>query len=545
MTMSRSSAFVWAGVILGTIGGLSCAKMNSHKPRPSTTEPVAQAQVKAAHASTTAPAPIETAAAPTTKPANTIALDLDQAVAVNLPHAKQELTPVWFQTGDGKKGWVTRLPGNRPIATPAYSKTKGLLFVGGGYGSHEFYAIDAKTGTVAWKHICGDDGPTAAVVSDDEEDIIFNTESCEMEVVDARTGKQKWKEWLGDPLMSQPAVAKGKIYMAYPGGHPHGVQMVDAKGRLNDDPVPAPNPGPAKDWGHRLLCSDLKTGKHLWEQDITADVVSAPVVEGDKVFVTCFDGTSFAIDANTGSIFWQKKNAGTSAPLIVQGNLVMTQKFKENGKISEGIKRVDVASGAEKDKTILAAGDAKYLKPGAAGNSAFSKSQEYSLDSSVGFSAQAITAESPAAQSHLNIGSVAVGWSYQGARAAYANGQLLNAQGNALNCVAFADGATAWRCEATGKDVAKDVQLFAPPALGEKNLYVCSASGHLASLRQADGHANFVYALKQPMAFQPTLAEGNVYVGTTDGRIICIQTNDKDADGWYAWGGNGSHNKSR
>lgn len=476
--------------------------------------------------------------APTTAPSNVIPLNLDNAVHVTLPVGKTELIPVAFGMTDGREGWAIRLPGNRPIATPAYAK--GMLFVGGGYGSHEFYALDAKTGAIKWTYKCDDDGPTAAVVDDDGDCVVFDTESCEEEVLEVSTGKRLWKEWLGDPIVSQPAIANGKIYQAYPGAAPHGIQKAG-----EDEPTYAPTAGPAKGYGHRLLCQDLKTGKHLWEQDITADVVSAPVVHNNKVLITCFDGTSFCMNANTGAIEWSKKNLGTSAPLIANDHVIITQRADAGKNIQEGIKRVALATGDEKDNTLLAAGDAAYLRPGASGNSALSRIQETKLESSVGFTVHDVTTDSPADRQHLNIGSVAVGWSYQGPRAALAGDKLLNAQGNMINCLAFADGQTAWRAQATGKGIQPDVQLFAPPALGEKNLYVCSASGHIASLRQSDGKPNFIYSIKRPMNFQPTLANGNIYVGTVDGLVVCIKTKDKDADGWYAWGGNAQHNKSR
>jgi hypothetical protein len=47
------------------------------------------------------------------------------------------------------------------------------------------------------------------------------------------------------------------------------------------------------------------------------------------------------------------------------------------------------------------------------------------------------------------------------------------------------------------------------------------------------------------MVFQPALAEGGVYVGTSSGLLICLKTGSADADGWYAWGGNGEHNKNK
>ena len=82
---------------------------------------------------------------PATEPAQ-VKIDLDRAVAVKLPEVAG-LKAGGFHTSDGKEGWVVRIPGNRPIATPAYAD--GLLFVGGGYGPHEFYAFKAKTGEVA------------------------------------------------------------------------------------------------------------------------------------------------------------------------------------------------------------------------------------------------------------------------------------------------------------------------------------------------------------------------------------------------------------
>src|SRR5437762_10336159 len=96
-------------------------------------------------------------------------------------------------------GWKVTIPGHRPLATPAV--VAGRVFVGGGFGSHEFYAFDAATGKMLWTYQCADDGPTAAVVQDGY--IAFNTESCELEILTV-DGKPVWKKWLGDPLMSMP-----------------------------------------------------------------------------------------------------------------------------------------------------------------------------------------------------------------------------------------------------------------------------------------------------------------------------------------------------
>src|SRR2546425_4835395 len=248
-------------------------------------------------------------------------IDLSKAMNVNLPATSRDLEAVSFGTPDGKNGWVLRLPGGRPIATPAFAD--GMLFVGGGYGSHEFYAVDSETGKIIWKIQTGDDGPTAAVVADGL--VAFNTESCTLVVVDERRGRVIWQEWLGDPLMSQPAIDKGVLFMAHPA----------ATGRPQK-PVEF-HPRPASPGGsHRLLAAELSTGRHIWEQEISGDVITAPVISDGTVYFTTFNGNSYALNAADGSVVWVKANAATSAPVIANGQLYETRKKTAGKKTDEG-----------------------------------------------------------------------------------------------------------------------------------------------------------------------------------------------------------------
>lgn len=483
------------------------------------------------------------------KPPKQIPIDLDQAAELQVPVAGSSLTPMTFSLPGEQHGWVVEIPGKRPIATPAYAE--GTLFVGGGYGSHEFYAFDAKSGKLVWQMHTSDDGPTAAVV--EEGCVAFNTESCTVIVADATTGKLLWQEWLGDPLMSQPAIANGRLFMAHPtntrGQHQQQAYINNSAQTSSSAPhgQPAAPPNqtnaPQTKASHRLLCAELKTGKHVWEADLTAEVISAPVIEGDQVFLTCFDGTSFCFQAADGKLVWRKENSATSAPLLGGGKLLMTQKRQGRGEVQEGLVRVDPKAGETEDPTLLAAGKADYLKAGRGGNVGLKEQQQKSLDSSVGFSQAPAGANLAVASENIGIQSVAAGWAYQGARAAYANGQMFNARGNFINSVGCGNGELAWQAVANGKGVDSNSHLFAPPALGKTNMYLCSADGHVVGLRQADGKVTFAYATKAPMAFQPALAGGRLYAGTSDGRLICLDLADKDADGWYAWGGNAQHNK--
>ena len=235
-----------------------------------------------------------------------ILIDLDDAPKVTIPDGSEKPQP--FETPDGRAGWVVQIPERRPLATPAWEA--GRLFLGGGYGSYSFYSIDAATGRRLWSTKTSDDGPTAAVVEDGL--VAFNTESCSIIVCATATGKLVWERWLGDPLMSQPAIDAGRVYIAYPTGQQ---QPADKTAGHHEGSTT----------GHALLCALLATGETLWERPISGDVITAPVIEGGRVYLTCFDGRSYCFEAADGSEVWAQDNRGTSAPLVVGDRVIMTE----------------------------------------------------------------------------------------------------------------------------------------------------------------------------------------------------------------------------
>lgn len=464
-------------------------------------------------------------------------IDLDKAIPVTLPELTGDLKPADFQTSDGKSGWIMRIPGGRPIATPAY--WNGNLFIGGGYGSHEFYAINAETGAVVWQIKTSDDGPTAAVVEDGC--VAFNTESCTVIVCDARSGMVLWQEWLGDPLMSQPAIYNHRLYIAHPAGQRH-----NSNASTNSSSSPRSS--------HRLLCADLKTGAHVWDQEIPADVISAPIVEASRVYFTCFDGTSFCLNASSGSLVWKKANSGTSAPLVAGGEVILTTKVRERDKPFEGLKRIDSNHGNDKDGRLLGKSEAKYLDENRGGliggggggqgpGSGLGVAEAVNIDASVGFASAPPAAKLEAANKQVGVSTVVGGWAYQGSRPAFSRGQMMNAQGKYLNSIRATDGKFTWRAELTGAGINADSQIFSPPAIGAKYLYLCSVLGHVLSIMQSNGYVGRLYTFKLPFTFQPALARGNMYLSTANGHLICLKMGDPDVEGWYAWGGNAQHNK--
>jgi Ca-activated chloride channel family protein len=359
-----------------------------------------------------------------------IELDFEKAIRIRLPHLPRELEPREFDTPDGRSGWAVRFPSGRPLATPAYGD--GRLFVGGGFGSHEFYALDAKTGAPAWQVRTNDDGPTAAVFEDGC--VAFNTESCTVYVCDAATGGVVWSEWLGDPLLSQPAVGDGRLYIAYPARGRHGAT-------------------------HRLLCAELRTGRHLWEQEVTGDVITAPVVAGDRVYLSCFDGTSFCLSCRDGSVTYRRRDGATSAPFIVGDDVFHSRRVTDEGKVYESVHRADARRGADKEADPFLAEEADYLRHGH--GVGLKGDLLHNLDASVGFGTAPASAKLHEAAAHVGVKTVAGAWAWQGSRAAHAKGRVMNAQGKFIHSFQANDGKGAWRADAPG---AGGEQVFAPPS---------------------------------------------------------------------------------
>jgi Ca-activated chloride channel family protein len=412
---------------------------------------------------------------------------------------------------DGRKGWKVTIPGNRAIATPAV--VDGTVYVGGGFGSYEFYAFKARSGEPSWAIRVSDDGPTAAVVKDGY--TAFNTESCTLFVVDSKTGKEVWSKWLGDPLMSQPAIAQGRVFMAYPG------------------------PG-----GHRLAAFDLKTGKDLWSAPIPGDVITAPIVSGDSVYVTTFDGTVYRYTVSEGKEIWKKTMSATSAPYIENEQIYISRKSadaKGAAAPKEGIANLYGKTGAQANAKLWSERDARYLDSRVQKASKYA-SEQSSSDSSVGFSQGPATAKLGQAAGNVGQGTVRGLWEYQGSRPMLAKGKLYSTFGDAINCTDPATEKAVWEHKLDGDLEKLGGHLATPPSLAGDKLYVGTATGYLAVYNSKDGSLVWKVKIGEPIRFQPAVMNGWVYVGTTQGNIYAFETQDASATGWSMWGGSAAHN---
>jgi Ca-activated chloride channel homolog len=373
-----------------------------------------------------------------------------------------------FATKDGKPGWKARIPGGRALATPAV--VGGMVYIGGGFGSNEFYAFHANTGKPAWALSLSDDGPTAAVVAEGR--VVFNTESCTLFVVDAKTGKQLWSRWLGDPLLSQPAVHTGVVYMAYPGAG-----------------------------GHRLIALGLDRGEKKWEVPIAGDIISAPVVDGDSVYLTIFDGTVYRYGLAKGELVWKQAMQATSAPWIEHGEVHVAQR-ETNGTQTpdEGLRTVTkdgVSKGGLKAKK-----SAPYLDAKIQDGSRYATKQAAD-DSSVGFGGGApSTAKASAAKANTGIGSVRGLWEFQGSRPMKLGKRSFASQGDVFRSVDADSGAVLWEKKLDG-DVGKlGGHLASPPSFASGKPVVGTTAGNIVAFDAEGGREIFRYAAEEEIRFQ-------------------------------------------
>ncbi|MBW2456016.1 MAG: PQQ-binding-like beta-propeller repeat protein [Deltaproteobacteria bacterium] len=87
----------------------------------------------------------------------------------------------------------------------------------------------------------------------------------------------------------------------------------------------APPPGAS----HALVALDLKTGSLLWQRWIDSDVMSAPVAVKGALYVASQAGTLYKFDQVTGKVLAAKARRATSAPVIDASGVYYTRRLDD------------------------------------------------------------------------------------------------------------------------------------------------------------------------------------------------------------------------
>ena len=411
-------------------------------------------------------------------------------------------------------GYSIQMPGGTPVPTPAVYKDK--VYVSGGFHGKQYFCFDAATGKQVWSVQLNDDGPSTAAVEDDL--VVVNTESCTIFTMEASTGKGVWALWLGDPLMTAPTIAKGRVFTSFP-----------ANGR-----------GHHREASHLIGAFDLKTGKILWQRWIDGDVISAPVAVGDEVVAATFTGTVFRFKQESGELLSAIKARATSAPVVVGNELHFSKRSEKAGEAEESLCVWEKGGpqGAVRYANVFGAKKAVYLEK-AVQEKAATKVMADKLDASNGFGGGAPQAAKPElAAAIIGQNNVATLQSFQGSRILRVGDRNFSCMGDEVMCADPRDGKKLWSVKLKGDLVKAGGFLGAPPVSAGASLFMTTLAGDVRQIDPATGETRKSWEIGREMRFPPTVVGGRVFVGTQDGRMVCIDTGDAKNTGWPQWGGN-------
>jgi len=419
-----------------------------------------------------------------------------------------------------QKGFVIQLPSNTNIPTPVVDD--GKIFVSGGFGSKQYFAFDAKTGKSVWAVNTSDDGPSSGVIDSDV--LVFNTESCTIFAIDKKSGEMLWSYYLGDPLMSMPTVANGKVFTAYPAGYFNKFANNNSAERINPS--------------HVLIAIDLKTGKIEWQKWIDSDIISAPVAKNNDIYFSTFSGSMYKVSQQTGEFEMALAMRATSAPVIDDnGNITVTYRSdKEEGICRESIAVINGTDASV--KTCLMNKKYEYLCGKIQDASELKKSAS-NLDAGNGFSGGAPeSANWSVAYANIGQSNVSSLQSFQGSRILYFNEKNYNTMGDILVCSDPSTGKIVWETKLDGDLKSAGGFLAAPPIKVQDFIVIATQGGEVQVINPIDGKINERYFVGDHIRYQPVVVDGWIYVTTTTGKLFGFDTGNPNLTGWPMWGAN-------
>jgi len=220
-----------------------------------------------------------------------------------------------FDLKNGKQLWHTDLS-HLDHSAGFFSAHKSARLSGGvlagvnkifiGTEDGEFYALNAKTGDLAWKGKVK--GEIIALPDIDNGVVVINTVSGVLKAFDADNGNEVWEVDLEVPPLSlrgtsPPVIAAG------------GVLVGTASGELSVYILENGQAG----WSTQI---GEATGSTELERVI--DVDSAPIVFGDKIYAISSRGHLAAIDLRSGRIIWERQYSSYRSMTLDGNNIFIT-----------------------------------------------------------------------------------------------------------------------------------------------------------------------------------------------------------------------------
>lgn len=267
----------------------------------------------------------------------------------------QEFTP----SVKAKVVWKTRVGlGTEEHYTslqPAYGD--GIVYAAERYGL--LVAHDVKTGKRVWQRDLGGKkrifehyprGESARLSAGPiivGERIYLSSENGVVYALDKSNGATIWQAKVKGEVMSAPAVDEGYVVVHLSNGFLVALSEEDGTEQwtFEEDtsllslrsvsrPVITAGGVVVGTGTGKLQVLLLESGRLAWEERIAApkgssdlermtDVDGTPLIVGDTVFVSGYNGETVALELRTGDVLWKRDQASASAPVLVRNRLIL------------------------------------------------------------------------------------------------------------------------------------------------------------------------------------------------------------------------------
>jgi Ca-activated chloride channel homolog len=408
-------------------------------------------------------------------------LDLEGIPKAKIDHPTKLLEAGVLEDARGRKGWIVRLrsipkiknqrsPHNVLGLFPSPAIDFGRVIVGGGLTSCALYAFDARTGRRLWTTHLNDNGPSTVAVSSGR--AIVNTESCTTYGIDVATGRRAWSRVLGPSVHAAPSIHGDRVLAAFLGNG----------GRF------------------ALKSMSLKSGKGLWNHALPADLIGAPIWAGNRIYMTCQNGTVTCVAATNGRTVWTRRVGAASAPWLDR-NAVFVSLRSSSGGQAPNVLRIDAEDG---------------------------KSEWWSEHATTRRTRDMVSTTKPARRAWAVAFS---GWGFDPPRPVVIGERCIIAGGAEMRVFDRENGREFLRALLPAHQ-----SFHAPPAVLGRNLLFVTAQGMLIEIDSLTGSIRRALDVGIPMSSQPVVKDGRVFIAA-GGFVMAIPWGEHDGPDWPQWGG--------
>lgn len=204
--------------------------------------------------------------------------------------------------------------------------TNRRVVVGSDDGS--VYAIDARSGAVAWSAHTGGPVRSSPLALDDA--VVVGSDDGIVRSLALADGSTRWATPLGFEIVSSPRIAGDLVLVGadhlYALDSSTGARRwtADGTGPIVSSPAVVGTTAVVGSEDHTIYGVDTGDGTVRWRLRTGAAVQSSPVIAGDLVVVGGGDGNLYAIDHTSGSLRWSVDlGAAVKSSPTIAGDLVV------------------------------------------------------------------------------------------------------------------------------------------------------------------------------------------------------------------------------